>query len=138
MGIYRLIFYERILFFRKCEIFERVIRISVEYLTLTRIAGAETIDLTTGVTPSGGDPLVFSGEKTGIASGYYWLNVRIRDGAGRYAGKSEATHIYQNLTAQAVYAFTAEDFSLHTVTYSVGAGGGKANPIPLPVNLVLG
>jgi hypothetical protein len=106
---------------------------TVEYLTLTRIAGAETIDLTAGITPSGGDPLVFSGEKTGITSGYYWLNVRIRDGAGRYAGKSEATHIYQNLTAQAVYVFSAEDFSLHTVTFSVGAGGGTA-PASIALN----
>jgi hypothetical protein len=69
----------------------------VEYLTLTRIAGAETIDLTTGVTPSGSGPLVFSGEKTGIASGYYRLDVRVRNGAGAYAGKSETAHIYQNL-----------------------------------------
>jgi hypothetical protein len=99
---------------------------AVEYLTLTRIAGAETIDLITGVTPSGGDPLVFSGEKTGIASGYYQLDVRIRDGAGAYAGKSETAHIYQNLSAQAVYVFTAEDFSLYTVSFSAGAGSGTA------------
>jgi hypothetical protein len=106
---------------------------AVEYLTLTRIAGAETIDLTAGVTPSGGDPDVFSGEKTGIASGYYRLDVRIRDGAGAYAGKSETAHIYQNLSTQAVYVFTAEDFSLHTVTYSAGAGGGTA-PASVGVN----
>jgi hypothetical protein len=105
---------------------------AVEYLTLTRIAGAETVDLAAGVTPSGSDPVVFSNEKTGIASGYYWLNVRIRDGIGRYAGKSEAVHIYQNLSAQAVYVFTAEDFSLYTVTYSTGTGTGTA---PASVNL---
>jgi hypothetical protein len=105
---------------------------AVEYLTLTRIAGAETIDLAAGVTPSGSEPLVFSGEKTGISSGYYWLNVRIRDGIGRYAGKTEAVHIYQNLSAQAVYVFTADDFSIYTVTFSAGTGGGAA---PASVNL---
>jgi hypothetical protein len=106
---------------------------TVEYLTLTRIAGEETIDLAAGLSPSGDDPLVFSGEKTGIASGYYQLNVRIRDGAGAYAGKSEVAHIYQNLSAQAVYVFTTEDFSLYTVTYSTGTGGGTA-PVSVGVN----
>jgi hypothetical protein len=59
--------------------------------------------------------------------------VRIRDGAGAYAGKSETTHIYQNLSARAVYVFTAEDFSLHTVAFSVGAGGETA-PASIAVN----
>jgi hypothetical protein len=59
--------------------------------------------------------------------------VRIRSGTGAYAGKSETAHIYQNLGTQAVYVFTAEDFSLHTVTYSVGAGNGTA-PSSVSVN----
>jgi hypothetical protein len=45
----------------------------LEALTLTRLAGAETIDLTEGVTvETGAEGNIFSGAKTGIGSGY-WL-----------------------------------------------------------------
>jgi hypothetical protein len=86
----------------------------VEILTLTRIAGGESFNLLEGAAVSGADPVVLRGSKTGIPAGYYLLRTLLKNSEGLYAGKSEAAHVYRNLTARAEladYTFTAEDFN---------------------------
>jgi hypothetical protein len=93
---------------------------TVESFTLTRIAGTDSFNLWDAVSEvSGTDPLVVSGTKADIPAGYYLLRVALKDSSGLYAGKSEVTHIYQNLTAQARladYTFAEQDFSQRRVT----------------------
>jgi hypothetical protein len=98
--------------------------VTVEALTLTRIAGAESFNLLESATPAGDGPVVLSGTKTNIPAGYYLLRVALKDSAGLYAGKSEVAHIYGNLSAQTRledYTFAAEDFSPYRVTIDYAA-----------------
>jgi hypothetical protein len=96
---------------------------TVEYLTLTPIAGGVTLDLKAAGTVSGN---TLSGTKSVIPSGYYLIETRMGNGAGAYAGKSEVAHIYQNLTTRADYTFTADNFRIYTITFALGEGGGTA------------
>jgi hypothetical protein len=86
----------------------------VEVLALTLIAGGSSFDLLDlDISSQGSDPVALSGTKTGIPAGYYLLQVRLKNGEGGVAGKSEVVHIYRNLTAKtalAAYTFTAGDF----------------------------
>jgi predicted outer membrane repeat protein len=119
---------------------------TVETLTLTRIAGEEApLDLTTAGTASGTDPLTLSGTKSAIPSGYYLLRAVIKNSAGSAAGRSEVVHIYQNLTAEAAYVFTAGDFRVYRVTSAADSGPGTlraaltaAQTEPQTIQVVLG
>jgi hypothetical protein len=95
---------------------------TVETLTLTRIAGEDTYDLQTEGTDDG---LAFSGVKNSIPAGYYFLRVVLKNAAGLFAGKTEAVHIYRNLSAEAVYTFSADDFLAYVVSTAANSGPGS-------------
>jgi predicted outer membrane repeat protein len=98
----------------------------VETLTLTHIAGEEgPIDLAAGRIPSGAGPLTLSGRETDIPAGYYLLRVVLRNAAGDALGRTEAVHIYQNLSAAVAYTFDAGDFTVYRVTTAADSGPGS-------------
>jgi predicted outer membrane repeat protein len=103
--------------------------VTVESLTLTRIAGDEFFDLLDPMpTPSGANPLTLEGTKDDIPVGYYLLRAVLKNSAGASAGKTEAVHIYQNLTAKtdlAGYTFTGDDFKAYLVTNTNNSGPGS-------------
>jgi hypothetical protein len=93
--------------------------VTVETLTLTRIAGEESFGLLEGASEAaGGGSVVLSGTRAGIPAGYYLLRALLKNGAGLRTGKSEVVHIYGNLTARTRledYAFSEEDFSAYAI-----------------------
>jgi predicted outer membrane repeat protein len=100
--------------------------VTVESFTLSRIAGDDSIDLTEGISPSGGDPVSFSGTKDEIPVGYYLLRVVLRNSAGAAIGKTEVVHIYRNLTSETTgYSFTNDDFTAYLVTNANDTGPGS-------------
>jgi hypothetical protein len=107
----------------------------MESFTLTRIAGEEPpLDLTGEGTASGAGPVVFSGTKGAIPVGYYLLRLVLRDAAGAALGRTEAAHIYRNLTAEAAYAFEAGDFGVYWVANAADAGPGSLRQAISTVN----
>ena len=82
------------------------------------LAAADTAALTvTPVTESGaGTPDtidLLAGASAGslsLAPGFYLLAVQLTDASGKYAGKTEAVHIYPTMTTRADYSFSAYDF----------------------------
>jgi hypothetical protein len=103
--------------------------VTVESLTLTRIAGDEFFNLLSPAPgTSGTNPVTRSGTRDNIPVGYYLLRVVLRNSSGAAVGKSEAVHIYQNLTAKtalAEYTFTADDFRAYLVTNTNDSGPGS-------------
>lgn len=104
--------------------------VTVETLTLTRIAGEESpIDLLDPVPgTSGTDPVTLSGTKNNIPVGYYLLRAVLKNGSTTEIGKTEVVHIYQNLTAKttlAGYTFTNGDFEAYLVTNTGDTGAGS-------------
>jgi predicted outer membrane repeat protein len=99
----------------------------VETLTLTRIAGAEgPINLMYPAPSSSGvDPLTLSGRKTNIPAAYYLFRVLLRNNAGAATEKAKVVHIYRDQTAEAVYAFAAEDFKFYWVSNTADSGLGS-------------
>jgi hypothetical protein len=97
--------------------------VTVESLTLTRIAGEESpIDLTavgTDLSPG------LSGTKTDIPVGYYLLQAILKNSGGDYTGRTEVAHIYQNLKAAVTYVFIADDFRAYRVTSAADTGPGS-------------
>ena len=105
-----------------------------ESFTLSRIAGGEEpLDLKTGGSASGTDPVTFAGKKTAIPAGYYLLRAEFRNSAGLSTGKSEVVHIYQNLEASASYAITADDFKYYRVSSAADSGPGSLRQALLDV-----
>jgi hypothetical protein len=97
---------------------------TLESLTLTRLAGAETIDLgslgSELTTPSGG---TFSGEKTGIGAGYYLARATLKKGAA-YTGNTEVAHIYNGAVTALNWVFDESHFTGIPVVSSADSGPG--------------
>jgi hypothetical protein len=80
-------------------------------------AGASIRTLTWG--PMGGAPALslpaygsgVQGTKGPVNAGYYALSVSLRDAAGKTVGKREVVHIYKNMTTDAAFSFSGEDFT---------------------------
>jgi hypothetical protein len=103
---------------------EYPVGVTVETLALTRIAGEDpALDLTNGRTPSG-SPLVLSGTEAEIPAGYYFLRTVLRKGDGTSTGRTEAVHIYQNLSASVSYVFVDDDFRAFRVSSTGDSGPG--------------
>jgi predicted outer membrane repeat protein len=58
----------------------------------------------------------YSGSKSNVPAGYYVFMALLKNSDGTIAGRSEAVHIYQNMTSEAAFAFTTEDFTGYLVT----------------------
>ena len=75
---------------------------TLDSFTLTSYIAGTAIDLTAGLT---------TGENTKpVAAGYYTLTAALTDSAGKTAGKTEAVHIYKNMTTRVTWDFTADDY----------------------------
>jgi formylglycine-generating enzyme required for sulfatase activity len=89
-------------------------------LRLTSVAtntavGGTPIDLKAA---AGGSAGTAADTKAGIDAGYYLMHIRLEQG-GKYAGRTEAVHIYGGRETPAVYVFTNDDFfTVDTVTVS--------------------
>jgi len=75
----------------------------VNTFTLSRMAGGHTIDLLEYFNTTN----LRSGRLDSVPVGFYLLELRLRDGINRYAGRVEVVHIYRNLVTR----ITREDFS---------------------------
>jgi hypothetical protein len=65
---------------------------------------------------AGGSAGTAAGTLIDIDAGYYLMHIRLEQG-GKYAGRTEAVHIYDGFETPAVYAFTNDDFfTVNTVT----------------------
>jgi hypothetical protein len=95
----------------------------VDTFTLTQIAGSDpAVDLKAAGTAF---DTGLSGVKTDIPVGYYLLRAMLKNADGIPTGKTEVVHIYQNLSAQANYVFTADDFRAFRVTTAEDSGTGS-------------
>jgi hypothetical protein len=101
---------------------EYPVGVTVETLTLSRIAGAEgPIDLIVGGT---GSSTGLSGIRTNIPVGYYLLRAVLKNSGGDSTGRTEVVHIYQNLKARVEYVFIADDFRAYRVNSAADTGPG--------------
>jgi hypothetical protein len=95
---------------------------TVETLSLTRIAGAESpINLAAGGTASSTG---LSGTRSNIPVGYYLLRAALKNSGGS-TGLTEVVHIYQNLRARVEYVFSADDFRGYRVSSAADTGPGS-------------
>jgi hypothetical protein len=110
--------------------------VTVETLTLSRIAGAESpIDLTVGGT---GSSTNLSGTKTNVPVGYYLLRAVLKNGGGDSTGRTEVVHIYQNLRARVEYVFIADDFRAYRVSSAADTGPGSLRQVLIDVLSITG
>jgi predicted outer membrane repeat protein len=93
----------------------------VETLTLTLMPGGEPIDYKTCLTINGTKA---SGTKSGIAAGYYLLQVVVvnEDKKGT-AGRTEVVHVYKGQETKIEYVFEDGDFREFYVSSAADDGG---------------
>jgi hypothetical protein len=78
---------------------------SLTDLSTSQAVAGTPIDLTTLTGGAGTATKVFN-----LVPGYYLLNIRLEQ-SGKYAGRTEVVHIYNELTTNAECVFTDDDFS---------------------------
>ncbi|GHT60501.1 hypothetical protein FACS1894109_18230 [Spirochaetia bacterium] len=95
-----------------------------------------------------------SGTETSVDVGYYVITAALTESGGETAGKKEVVHIYDNLTTEAAFTFTADDFTEQKVPVSINAtnlsnlsaliaaeasssGGGLTSDDPIIVSLAI-
>jgi predicted outer membrane repeat protein len=93
-------------------------------LTLTRLGGSESFDLTAqGTVETGVAGKIFSGTKTGIGAGYWLARASLNKGEV-YTGKSEVAHIYKDMSSTLGWVFDEADFVPIPVVSAADSGPG--------------
>jgi hypothetical protein len=115
---------------------------AVKTFTLTQLVGDNPITLTgTPATVSGTTTL--SGGNDTVDSGYYFLQITLTKADNTMAGKTEAVHIYRNLSTAFSYTFADAEFISPLITTAAKLTaylemlptGSAGNPSPVSLAL---